>query len=407
MISSSDQQLFTQVARGTPAGDWLRCYWQAIAISDRCKDIRADLKLDEPVTFFDNKTATVSEWGQKVATFTGKPTRVRILGEDLVLFRDGSGRLGLLDLYCAHRRASLAYGRVQVRGLACCYHGWTFDVDGRCLDMPVEPRESTYKDKIVQRAYPVREVGGLIFAYLGKGEPPVLPMLDVIARNDGVRAVENFGLWGAHWLQIVENSVDPSHTGTLHGTGTQRSDLWSQIPAIDFTPDRFGIQTRQTRGNYDRTGYLRLPTTMLINHPWPGGKINHPRFTAIFRTPVDESHTLLFHVTFTPYVDGKLPELPAGVGYHLADFVQTIFQQDYEAIASQGPVYDRTLEKLATSDRGIMMLRKIIKEQIAAVQRGEDPPGVMRGQEWERILDSAEKVTDGFMQSAAVAGAAR
>jgi 5,5'-dehydrodivanillate O-demethylase oxygenase subunit len=245
----------------------------------------------------------------------------------------------------------------------------------------------------------VREVGGLIFAYLGRGEPPVLPMLDVLARTDGVRAVEQFALWPAHWLQIIENSVDPSHTGTLHGTGTARSDLWNQVPTINFHPDRFGIQTQQTRGNYDRTGYLRLPSTMLINHPWPGGKINHPRFTAIFRTPVDDTHTLLFHVTFTPEVNGKLPDLPDGVGFHLADFVQTIFQQDYEAVISQGPVYDRTLEKLGTSDKGIVLYRKIMKEQVEALQRGEEPPGVMHGPEWERILDSSEKVTDGFMKT--------
>lgn len=103
-------------------------------------------------------------------------------------------------------------------------------------------------------------------------------------------------------------------------------------------------------------------------------------------------------MTFTPYVNGKLPELPEGVGFHLADFVQTIFQQDYEAVISQGPIYDRTLEKLGSSDKGIILYRKIMKEQVEAVQRGEEPPAVMRGAEWERILDSSEKVTDGFMR---------
>jgi 5,5'-dehydrodivanillate O-demethylase len=401
-VTPSDQELLTQIGRGTPAGDWLRCYWHAIAISDQCKDVRADLKLEEPVTF-DGRTATAAQWGQQLGIFKGKPMRVRILGEDLVLFRDGSGKLGLLGLYCAHRRASLAYGRVMQNGLACCYHGWTYDATGRCINIPADAPDSTFKDKVSQPAYPVREVGGMIFAYLGAGEPPVLPMLDVIARNDGVRAVEQFGLWPAHWLQIVENSVDPVHTGILHATGTLRSDLWNQIPAVAFTPDRFGIQTRQTRGEYDRTGYLRLPSTMLINHPWPGGKINHPRFTAIFRTPVDESHTLLFHVTFTPKVDGKLPELPPNVGFHLADFVQTIFQQDYEAIVSQGPVYDRCLERLGSTDKGVALLRRIVQEQIATVQKGEDPSGVMRGKEWERVLDSSEKVTDGFMKPLAPA----
>ena len=402
MMSEADQEFFTQIEAGTPAGDWLRFHWFAIAISDRCQDVRADLQLDYSVPF-DGITASASDWGKRLATFSGKPLRVRILGEDLVLFRDGSGKLGLLDLYCAHRRTSLEFGRVREDGLACCYHGWAYDVQGRCIDMPAEPRDSNYKSRIRLKSYPVRELGGLIFAYLGKGEPPVLPMLDVLARTDGIRAVENFGLWNAHWLQIIENSVDPAHTGTLHGTGTLRSDLWSQVPTIGFTADRFGIQTRQTRGDYDRTGYLRLPSTMLINHPWPGGKINHPRFTAIFRTPVDKTHTLLFHVTFTPAIDGKLPELPAGVGFHLANFVETIFKQDYEAIIGQGSLYDRRFERLATSDRGIVLLRKVLREHIAAAQRGEDPPTVMRGSEWEQILDSSEKVTDKFMKSAPAA----
>src|SRR3954462_3657404 len=405
-MSPSEQEFFTQIGKGTPAGDWLRCYWHAIAVSDRCEGIRADLKLNERVTL-DGQAATVAEWGQQLGTFKGKPMRVRILGEDLVLFRDGSGRLGLLDLYCAHRRASLAYGRVQENGLACCYHGWTYDIKGRCIAMPADPPESTFKEKIQQKAYPVRELGGMIFAYLGNGEPPVLPMLDILARNDGVRAVENFGLWGSHWLRIVENSVDPVHTGILHATGTLRSDLWNQIPKVDFAPDRFGIQTRQTRGEYDRTGYLRLPSTMLINHPWPGGKINHPRFTAIFRTPVDDTHTLLFHVTFTPHADGKPLELPSGLNFHLADFVQTIFQQDYEAVVSQGPIYDRTAERLGSTDKGVALLRKVMTEQISAVGRGEDPPSVMRGKEWERILDSSEKVTDGFMKGTATVAAGR
>jgi 5,5'-dehydrodivanillate O-demethylase oxygenase subunit len=405
-MSPADQQLFTQVSRGTPAGDWLRCYWHAIAISDRCKDLRADLKLEEKVAF-DNRTATVSDLGQEFGVFKGKPMKVRLLGEDLVLYRDGSGTLGLIDRYCAHRRASMEYGRVREDGLACCYHGWAYNEKGQCIDMPAEPPDSKQRQNVSIPAYPVREVGGMIFAYLGKGEPPALPMLDIFARNDGVRAVEQFGLWGCHWLQIVENSVDPVHTGILHATGTLRSDLWNRIPTVDFTPDRFGIQTRQTRGDYDRTGYLRFPSTMLINHPWPGGKINHPRYTAIIRTPVDDTHTLLFHVTFTPHVNGRLPEVLAGMPLHLADFVQTIFQQDYEAVTSQGPVYDRTKERLGTTDRGVLLLRRIYKEQIAAVQRGEDPDGVMRGAEGDRVIDSGEKVTDGFMKAPAVAEVAR
>lgn len=128
----------------------------------------------------------------------------------------------------------------------------------------------------------------------------MLPQIDVIAAPGGVRIVENFCLWPANWLQIVENSVDQVHTGILHGEGSARADVWSQIPKVDWHPDDFGIQTVQIRGDYGRTNYLRFPTTILLNQPWPGGKFDWPRYSAIFRTPVDDNHTILFHVTHVP-----------------------------------------------------------------------------------------------------------
>lgn len=396
MLSREEQDLLVQVEAGSPCGDWLASFWYPIAISDRWEGPGGQLQLDEPMSYL-GRSGTPTSFGAEHGTFRGAPQRVRLLGKDLVLYRDLSGRLGLLDAACPHRQSALEYGRPRQHGLACAYHGWTFDETGRCLLMPGEPPERGFADKVRQRAYPVREMGGLIWAYTGEGEAPLLPRLDVLARDDGVRVVENFCLWPAHWLQIVENSVDQIHTGILHGEGSARADVWSQIPQIDWAADEAGIQTVQIRGDYGRTNYLRMPTTILLNQPWPGGGFDWPRYSAIFRTPVDALHTLLFHVTFVPEVNGEPPVLPAGMEYPACNLVQTLFLQDYRAVVSQGRPADRTLERLGTTDRGVLMLRRMIHAGIAAVQAGQDPAGVMRGEALDIVLDSQEKVTDGLM----------
>ena len=352
---------------------------------------------------FNGRTGTATEFGIEYGTFTGTPKAVRVLGEDLVLYRDLGGTLGLMGIRCPHRSSSLEYGRPRERGLACPYHGWTFDETGACLAMPGEPADSNFKDKIRHTAYPVREQGGLIWAYLGESEPPAIPQIDVIAAEDGIRIVENFCLWPANWLQIVENSVDQVHTGILHGEGSSRADVWSRIPEVDWHEDEYGIQTVQIRGDYGRTNYLRFPTTILLNQPWPGGKFDWPRYSAIFRTPVDDNHTLLFHVTYVPPVDGVLPDLPEGMELPAAGQVQTLFLQDYRAIVTQGMPVDRTVERLGTTDRGVIMLRRKVMVGIEAVRNGKDPEGVMRGPGADDLLPSTVKVTDGLMRHGAAA----
>jgi 5,5'-dehydrodivanillate O-demethylase len=395
MLTAQENERLTRVGPGTPAGEWLRRYWHPIAISDRWDGIKTLWKCDEPVTF-KGRSGTVASFGAALGTFTGQPTPVRILGEDLVLFRDGRGRLGLLGLRCPHRAASLEYGRIRPEGIECCYHGWLFDVTGRCLAQPAEPPESTFKDKVKHTAYPVRELGGLIWAYLGPGEPPILPKLDVVAREDGIRAVENFGLWPCNYLQILENSPDMTHTGILHaGAGGERSDIWGrEIPQVSWEEDEYGILCLQRRTNYDRYSHFILPTANRLPQPWPGGKFKWPRGSAIFRTPVDDTHTLVLSVVFTPFVNGKAPELPPGVTFDITDQLHVHRLQDYQAIVSQGEIYDRTIERLGASDRGIILLRKLIAEGIAAVERGEDPKGVWRTPDKDRILDFESVVTD-------------
>jgi 5,5'-dehydrodivanillate O-demethylase len=305
----------------------------------------------------------------------------------------------LIQARCPHRGAGFEYGRVRPEGIECCYHGWYFDRGGRCLAMPAEPPDSAFREKVRAAAYPVREMGGLLWAYLGPGESPILPRLDVVAREDGVRAVENFGLWPVNYMQILENSPDNTHTAILHGgTGGERADIWGrEIPDCTWTEDEYGILCRAKRQNYDRVSHILMPTTNRLPQPWPGGQFKWPRHSAIFRTPVDDTHTLVLSAVFTPFKDGQRPALPPGHTFDITEQLHVHRLQDYQAVASQGPIYDRTDEHLGASDRGVILLRKLVFEGIAIVERGEDPKGVRRGPETEEILDCSREVVDDLM----------
>ncbi len=183
----------TAVGPGRPAGELLRRYWQPVGVAAELGD---------------------------------RPTPVRVLGEDLILFRDGRGRVGLFDPRCAHRGTSLYYGRIEPAGLRCCYHGWLFDVEGRCLEQPCEPPDSTYNTKVRQPWYPCREYRGLVFAYMGPVDRmPVFPRWDLIEEGDGVVIADgtSYGLGAGvvldrNWLQTWENVMDPFHVFVLHNT---------------------------------------------------------------------------------------------------------------------------------------------------------------------------------------------
>src|SRR5262249_14245681 len=185
MLSHEDNELLTRVGPGTPAGELLRRYWHPIAVA---KELTAE-----------------------------KPTQfVRVLGEDLVLFRAKSGCLGLLADRCAHRGASLSYGRVEERGIACAYHGWLYDFEGQCLECPAEPAGSNFHKTVKQAAYPVQEHLNLVWAYLGPLPAPVLTHYDTLFRRDGHRKIVVHPRLDCNWFQAMENSVDPAHLQILH-----------------------------------------------------------------------------------------------------------------------------------------------------------------------------------------------
>src|SRR5438034_833158 len=180
----------TQTDAGTPAGELLRRYWQPVALS-------------------------------REITAGGQPRQLRIMGEDLVLFRDQDGRPGLLDLHCSHRATSLYYGRVEDGGIRCPFHGWLYDVEGYCLQQPAEPEGSTFYQKVRHQAYPCQEMGGLIFAYLGPtAKIPLLPRYEVLVRKDGTRQSSWYQI-NSNYLQNIEGAVDAAHFPFLH------TDNWS------------------------------------------------------------------------------------------------------------------------------------------------------------------------------------
>jgi 5,5'-dehydrodivanillate O-demethylase len=370
MLSQEENELLTRVGPGTPAGRLLRRYWHVVAAA-------SELTEKQP------------------------KKRVRILGEDLVLFRDLSGKYGLLAEHCAHRGASLYYGFVEEDGLRCAYHGWKYDSCGKCLEQPFESPEARYKEKISQPAYPVAKLAGFLFAYLGPPEKiPCLPKWDILVRQDGVRKLEIYQVLRCNWLQAMENSVDPVHTYYLHAhtmrmkSKKEGAYYYRPVEKLDFElvvhPTWAGIQKRRffagEAGAVEAPHPLIFPNMLMV--PATNGYNMH------FRTPVDDTNTQIFHVSFNPTKGGsRLPQAedpPAEFvntkneagEFHMESFPS----QDQMAWETQGPVANRADEHLGESDRGIIMFRKLVREQIHVVENGSDPIGINRDPARDEVI---------------------
>jgi len=362
VLTREQQETLTRVGPGTPMGDLLRRYWFPVAAS--CE----------------------------LAPGSARP--VRLLGEDLALFRTPAGALGLLDARCPHRGASLAYGFADDGGLRCPYHGWKFDRAGACLEIPSLAREAKLAERVRTRAYPVQELGGLVFAYLGPAPAPLLPRYDVLVWSPALRDVGR-ALLPCNWLQIMENSVDPTHLEWLHGhhlAAVRRarglappSRYGRRHVEIGFDVFPHGIVKRRVL-----EGSSRADDDWAIGHPlvFPcmlrvGAGRQH---RLQIRVPVDDEHTLhLWYSCYLPADGAKAPvqrEIPIyevpfrdAKGEPLLDFVDG---GDIMAWLSQGPIADRTREALVDTDRGVALLRRLYLEQIERVRAGCDPLGVVR-----------------------------
>jgi 5,5'-dehydrodivanillate O-demethylase len=357
MLSKDENELLTRVGPGTPAGELLRRYWHPIAVARELTD-------EQPTKF------------------------VRLLGEDLVLYKDKSGNVGLIQDHCAHRGASMVYGRVEERGIACAYHGWLYDTAGNCLECPAEPAGSLFHLTVKMRAYPVQWFLGMYWAYLGPLPAPAIPKYDVWARKDGRHRVEVHPLIDCNWFQAMENSVDPAHLQILHQelTGRGRTPpsttrgFTDDIASLDFYVFSHGIiKRREYRNGAIDEHPLLFPTVLRVQN------------STEIRVPIDDTHLTIFEPYFEPSPDGSVVEDDDPPVTYLPLFKSpdalhpftrfrwnAVAAQDAAAWETQGPVADWEHERLATSDRGIILLRQLMKEQIERVQQGLDPLGTER-----------------------------
>ena len=367
MLSREDNELLSRVGPGTPAGELLRRYWQPVACA-------AELTEEKPIK------------------------AVQILGEKLVVYRDTAGGYGLVAEQCPHRFASLAWGRVDDEGIRCPYHGWKFNAAGKCIETPAEPKGSTLKDGVRQPAYPVRKLGGMLFGYMGPAPVPALPLWDVLAWEHGRRTVERHSVVECNWLQCMENSVDPSHLFWLHGRTAHLASLMDEFEEKeDFIPFDFGIMKRRSTPIKDKgiqvdQHPLLFPNVLRHVAHDRSGEGSH-RHNLQYRVPVDDHNTQVFMINFTPEPGTRTPaDADAPFSFvpmrgEDGDYrMDMVLAQDVMAWETQGAVLDRTREQLGTADKGIVMFRRLIKEQIALVAAGKMPLGV-RPAEAESLIE--------------------
>jgi 5,5'-dehydrodivanillate O-demethylase oxygenase subunit len=362
MLSAQENEFLTRIGPGTPAGNLLRRYWHPLCPA-------AELTTEKP------------------------KKRVKIMGENLVVFRDPAGRYGAMAEQCPHRRASLYYGFIENDGLRCPYHGWKFRLDGQCIEQPFEPADSRLKDEICQTAYPVEKLAGLLFIYMGPQPAPLLPRWETLVRTDGARKIRVLPDHDCNWVQTMENSVDPTHTYYLHGHTLvlagqiERARYYYRpMEKVEFevvkTPTWAGIRKIRAFGGDDpekETGHpLIFPNILLV----PQGE----HLALHWRVPIDDEHTRVFWFIFTPGAKSADPDADPQVDYSPSfknegeyELIKYAFaSQDMMAWETQGPVVDRSLENLGTTDRGVVLYRKLLREQIERLQNGEEPAGVIR-----------------------------
>jgi nitrite reductase/ring-hydroxylating ferredoxin subunit len=350
-----------EVGPGTPMGELMRRYWHPIGLVSDASDT---------------------------------PRMVRVLGEDLILFRDKTGRPGLVHPHCAHRGSSLYYGKVEERGIRCCYHGWLFDVQGHCVEQPCEPEGGRVRHKIRQPWYPLEERYGLLWTYMGPPEKkPVLPRYHALERLEDGEFLEandtSIGGGGppiipCNWLQHYENLVDPFHVVVLHSTfsGTQFVEQMAVMPQVTWDVVELGVQTTSVRTLPDGSTFRRItqavvPTLRVVPSPRVGkyGRVESLGWVL----PIDD-YSFRIYTVGRVREQGELARMRSRLNGRLWEELTEEEHQrmpgDYEAQVSQGRIALHSEEHLATTDRGLVMLRRFLQEQVGRVQRGEDPAGV-------------------------------
>jgi len=392
MLTHEDNMLICETGPGTPGGELQRRYWQPVALSEEVPE-------------------------------GGAPMPVRILSEDLTLFRDEHGELGLVDLHCAHRGADLSYGRVEDGGLRCLYHGWLYDVEGNCLEQPGEPEGSTFKEKINLRAYPCIEKADIVFAYLGPGKPPLLPTYEFLELGDEHRVVTKF-YHECNYQQGNEGNIDPQHLSFLHfflredpaeigegitsevqgGGGSSANKLFGEdtAPQIEIEETEYGIRIYSVRETDVNNDYVRVTNFIYPN------LASFPAFPGVYgvnwHVPIDDTHHWKFMIMVRP--EDALPKQMIGptlfdgmlANYHSERNMQNRYLQDREemrrrsfiglgpsfavhdmwATEGEGSIQDRTKEHLGYTDKAIALARRLLISATRQVREGGPAPHVIR-----------------------------
>ena len=391
MLSQEQADLLTLTGPGTPGGKLLRSYWQPVAASEEL-----------PIG--------------------GEPLPLTIMGEELVLFRDDQNRLGLIGRHCAHRGTDLSYGRVEDGGLRCLYHGWLFDVNGKCIDQPAQPADKKFCERVKHVAYPVQEKGGAIWTFMGEGEPPLIPDLQFLTAPDENRQVFRT-VQMCNWLQGLESVIDPCHTTYLHrrpkGLRSIRSGndvvalRGTEPPEISTENTSLGLRIYALHKSATGSKYLRVnnyvypctatPTTGNARAGYQGRWFvprddhSHYMLEFIYRhyEPLDKDALKQFraenvgpdlrHIRRAEnrYLQDR-QEMKDGSFCGMGDYFPA---QDTFAIETQGAIRDRTKEHLGSTDIVIAAVQRTLLKAISEIQAGKEAPGLLRNSPRDFLKD--------------------
>ena len=411
MLSREENDLITRTGPGTPGGNLLRRYWQPVALAEELPD-------------------------------NGAPLPVRILSEELVLFRDGHGQLGLLGLHCSHRRADLSYGRVENGGLRCLYHGWLYDRHGNCLEQPCEAPGKSFCEKVRHPAYPCQEHAGIIFAYLGPGEPPLFPNYEPFLAPAGHVLVTKI-FHECNYFQGNEGNLDPSHVSYLHRQANVPENLKRAVkgsdgklplalyevdvaPEIEAEETDYGVRIFSLRNTEEGQIFFRVTNFILPNMATIPGPMSGDGYNLYCHVPIDDTHHWRYDVVFrrsapmeekdirrnqeildelTPDHKPKrnkanryLQDRESMQSWSFSGMGRIFNVQDTAIVEGCGEIADRSQEFLGSSDRAIIAARRQVLRAIRDVEAGKEAPHTIRNEAANRfphLTVVSEVITDG------------
>ncbi|MGB7949192.1 MAG: Rieske 2Fe-2S domain-containing protein [Candidatus Binatia bacterium] len=412
MLTLEENDLLTRTAPGTPGGALLRQYWQPVALTE---ELPAN----------------------------GAPLPVRIMSEDLVLFRDDQGELGLLGLHCSHRRADLSYGRVEHGGLRCLYHGWLFDRHGNCLEQPCEPPGKRFCEKVHHLAYPCQERSGIIFAYMGPGVPPLFPAYEPFLAPPGHVLVTKI-FHECNYFQANEGNLDPSHVSYLHRQGNVPENLKRPVegtdgklplalyeadmaPEIGAEETDYGVRIFSTRQTERDRIFFRVTNFIIPNKATIPGPMSGDGYNLYWHVPIDDTRHWRYDIVFRRSAPMEEKDIARnreildelGPDYHPLRNRSNRYLQDRESmktwsfsgmgrifnvqdtaiVEGSGSIVDRTKEFLGPSDKAIIAARRMMLRAIREVSSGGEPPHIIRTPEANRfphLMVVSEVISNGL-----------